>query len=277
MKLSHRSFPHPVVGNSDDVPDAGFQATVEGTHDKTSVYIDVDIVCSSTTINELIEAGGASFAVHVECSNTLFRKAFSFKNKKHRITIPRDDLNDDVEVNTFVYALADIASYVVDGAHPDYADASFRVEAGDILAVGEGCVIQVETNFESTARVGSILQVRQGDAEGEYPMLVDLNGDKIVAILSKNDFSLYRILKAHESLAGPLATSIVLPVVIEALHSIKGENLKADDGRRWVRALIRRMMALGLDQENDLLVVAQKLLELPIRRALAGAKQGEEK
>ena len=37
MKLSQRSYPHPVVGNADDVQDAAYQATVEMTTDKLGI------------------------------------------------------------------------------------------------------------------------------------------------------------------------------------------------------------------------------------------------
>src|SRR6266849_99742 len=55
MRLSTRSYPHPVVGNRDDVPGAAFQAIVEVTADKQTVYLDVSINSSSLTVNQLIK------------------------------------------------------------------------------------------------------------------------------------------------------------------------------------------------------------------------------
>src|SRR4051812_12123712 len=101
MKLSSRSYPHPVVGNRDDVPGAAFQAALETTTDKEAVYVDVSITCSSKTLNDLIKKKDASFVLHVECSNTLFRRAFEFSESNHRIQIPSDNLNDAVEMNVF--------------------------------------------------------------------------------------------------------------------------------------------------------------------------------
>src|SRR5258708_18546076 len=111
MKLSHRSYPHPVVGNADDVQDAAFQATIEMTTDKENIYLDVKPLCSSATLNKMIKSGVATFVTHVECSNTLFRRAFEFTEKEYRIKIPRNELNDDVEVNAFVRATKDIPGY----------------------------------------------------------------------------------------------------------------------------------------------------------------------
>jgi hypothetical protein len=45
-----------------------------------------------------------------------------------------------------------------------------------------------------------------------------------------------------------------------------------DDNRRWVRALARRIERLGLATESQPLLLAQKLLELPVKRALSSAR-----
>ena len=99
MRLRARSFPHPVVGNLDDVPQASFQATREMATDKNNVYLDVSIACSSSTINDLISSNKATYVIHVECSNTLFRQAYEFPNSTRRIAISADNLNGPVEVN----------------------------------------------------------------------------------------------------------------------------------------------------------------------------------
>jgi len=61
MRLSSRSYPHPVVGNRDDVPSAAFQAALEMTTDKEAIYLDVAVKCSSKTINDLVKKKDAQF------------------------------------------------------------------------------------------------------------------------------------------------------------------------------------------------------------------------
>lgn len=141
--------------------------------------------------------------------------------------------------------------------------------------MGEGCVFPIETTFDSMARIGSIMQIKEASKDGDQPMRLDTNGDKILIILSKPDFATYKLLKSHEALSGPLSTSIVLPVLIEDLRVADSEGGE-EDTRRWVRALARRVKQLELDKEPELFIRAQKLLELPIKRALVGAKQSEE-
>lgn len=272
MRLSARSYPHPVLGNRDDVPGAAFQATIEMSTDKECVYVAVDIACSSKTINDLIAAQRASYVLHVECSNTLFRRAYEFRECRNRVSISADALNDAVEVNVFVRATDRINDYRLPEAHIDYGGVAFNIQRGDILAVGEGHIFNIESNFDSLSRIGSIMQINESPKDGDIPMEPLFDGEKIVIFLSRSDFADYKILKLHDGVRGPLTTTIVLPVLVEALHILKEESDGVDDARRWVRALARRIEALSLSVDSQPLLLAQKLLELPVKRALSSAR-----
>jgi hypothetical protein len=81
MKLSHRAYPYPVVGNGDDVVDVAFQAPIEVHRDGINYYLKVNIQCSSKTINRLVAKGDAvlscmsSAAIRCidQCMNSLNR------------------------------------------------------------------------------------------------------------------------------------------------------------------------------------------------------------
>lgn len=47
--------------------------------DKQSVYVSAQVACSCEALNLLLEAGRATFVLHLECSNTLFRRAYEFR------------------------------------------------------------------------------------------------------------------------------------------------------------------------------------------------------
>lgn len=274
MKLSQRSYPHPVVGNRDDVPGAAFQAAVEMSSDKEQIYIDVSANCSSSTITELMADGSATIVLHVECSNTLFRRAYELSAPSMRIAIPAENLNDNVEVNMFVRAVRDLSGYTVEAAHSDYDGATFQIREGDILAVGEGYVFHIESDFDSLRSIGSIMQIEEAKEDGDFPLRADFNGDKIRVILSKADFKDYKILKGQEGISSALTSTIVVPVLIEAIHFWKsGESGEKEDSLRWMRALRSRIAALELEPETDYLILAQRLLELPLRRALVASRQ----
>jgi hypothetical protein len=269
MRLSSRSYPHPVVGNRDDVPGAGFQATLEMTTDKEMIYIDAVVKSSSKTINDLIKKKDASVVMHVECSNTLYRRAFEFHDGSYRAQIPVDSLNDAVEVNVFVRAARALSGYRVDAAHPDYGNATFDIEKSDILAVAEGQIFYLDAPFDALSPIGSIMEIHEAHEEGDRPMQVEFGVQKIVILLSKKDFADYKLLKSMEAMSVALTTTIVLPVLIEAIHIAQAES---DDDLRWVRALKRRVKAMELNLDDEPIEVAQKILELPVKRTLASAR-----
>ncbi len=276
MRLSVRSYPHPVVGNRDDVLGAAFQATVEMTADKENVYLGVAIKCSSSTIQNLLAEEKATYVMHVDCSNTLFRRAYDFTEAETRIAIPVDQLCDAVEVNAFVRATTNLSGYRVERAHPDYGDADFEIKTGDILAVGEGYVFFIESNFESFSRVGSIMQVEATTDPRNEEMQIDFNGDKIRIILAQPDFQDYKMLRSNDAFAAPLTAAIVLPVLVEALRVLKSDFVDDGSDPRWMMVLRKRLLALGLNADSEPFSTAQKLLEYPIRRALTTSRQTAE-
>lgn len=274
MRLSARSYPHPVVGNRDDVPGSAFQSAIEVTTDKENIYLELTTACSADDLVDMIRSADAVYAVHVECSNTLYRAVFEFGESAKRIAIPSDNLNDVVEVNTFVIAKRAQATYRVAGAHPDYGDSFFEVGKGDILAVADGYVFSVESFFDALGRIGSIMQIVESPEDGDRAMVIDWNRDKITVVLAKPDFTDYKLLRGQDAVAAPLTCAIVLPVLTEALRMIAAGEID-DDTLRWARVLRARADALGreLTSSTDCLTLAQELLELPLRRALAAARQ----
>ena len=101
-------------------------------------------------------------------------------------------------------------------------------------------------------------------------MQVEYGGPKIVIYLSKQDFADYKLLKnINTEISVALSTTIVLPVLMKAIDQAREDN---DDDLRWVRALKRRLDLLQLKIEDDSLELAQKILELPMKRTLASAR-----
>lgn len=271
MKFSRRSFPHPVVGNEDDVEGAAFQAAISVHNDRLNYFIKVNIQCSSTTIAKFLKKGDVVYMMHVECGNTLYRSAMEFTEDEHEFMIPGENLNSTVEVNVIAQAKKDIAKYRVDKAHSDYGDATFPVTAGDILAVSEGSTFDADINFDMLKSMSSIMEIKKlGDA-GDAPMAIDLTDEKINIYLSHVDFENYKIIRGHKVLAASLIATLVLPALVEALTTLQGDPSDVED-MRWCRCLKRRIEHAGASLETNPLKLAQDLLELPIKRAFMSAR-----
>lgn len=269
MKLSKRSYPHPVVGNADDVPGADFQATFEFSSDKTNFYFSVAVRCSSRTLLKLIKKQTACYSIHVECSNTLFRHAYDFFTDTFQITIPATHIHDTVEVNGFIRATADLPLYSMEGLHDDYGSAEFEVSAGDILAIADGQTFDADHTVDPLRRVGSMMVVIESSKPGDHPMEVATDEDKIRIVLCKSDFAAYFKLKGVQKLTDHLSVTLVLPVLIHAIQLL--DRPDEVQGLKWAERLQTRLDALPLSTAADTLEKAQRILDMPIHRALAAA------
>lgn len=272
MRLSNRSFPHPVVGNGDDVPGAEFQATFEPEQDKSNFYIKVKIQCSSKTLLQAIKKGKACYTMHVECSNTLYRSVFDFNDESFRATIPTTAIHDTVEVNAFVRAKTAIPEYAVDGSHEDYGDAMFSIGPGDILAVADSYTFDADHSLDPLRKVGALMVVEQSGKPGDHSMEADFEADKIRILLCEQDFTAYGEMKAVPHLTNHLTTTLVLPVLIEAIHQLDEDDLNGETEHKWAKVLRKRLETLSIGSAATALEKAQQLLGLPIRRALASAQ-----
>lgn len=197
MKLKKRSFPHPVLGNEDDVLGAAFQAVFEVESDRDYFYLITTFQCSSATLIALIEAKKAAFVMHVECTNTVYRARLASVDCENRFAVSSGDLNGSVEVNFFICAQQDILGYQIEGAHSDYDDVSFQIRKGDILAKADGRVFDAAQDYDAVKKISTIMQIEEAPEEGDGPMRAIYEADRIRILLAKPDYRKYALLKQN--------------------------------------------------------------------------------
>lgn len=277
MIIRERSFPHPVLSSfSDDVVPSGFTLDVTVGSDADSFFVDVHFDYENASLAKLIEAGGAIHAVHVECKRNFYRELFPLKNRSGRLTISAGELVGRVEVSGFVCSVAKSPLYQIEGAHEDYADRTFDIQAGDVLAVASTVTFEAFVDYDPLKALSSILTISRAEDLAVESMKVDTTGDRIIATLSMPDYDRYADLKGDPALGPLLANQVVVPVLLEALHEIKGtpeDDLDLEMGRRWFRSVMKKLSDNGIDlrgSETSPLEALQFLLKLPLRRSLDG-------
>ena len=273
MKFRPRSLPHPVLNNADDIPGYAFQAKFEPRADKQKFYLSISFQQSHPQIQDLIKKKKAHYAVHVECGATLFRKRWAFSTEEAAIDIRSEELRGRVEVNFFICAATALPNVKIHGAHDDYGAAKFSIRKGDILAVAEGQTFDAEKDYDSLKKISAIMQILAGEKE-DGPFELEYRKDKILIILSKNDFKTYGILRRNPKTSAALTGAIVLPVLVSILNEI---DQGADDfeSYRWYRNLARRLTTVPPNITDNLLR-AQEILEMPLSRTLSNLKEVEE-
>ncbi len=268
MKVNAKSYPHPVLGNEDDLT-GSFNVDFRYELGRKEVALLSAFSIKSPALEELIRKNRASFFVELECRSTFFRTCFSTREPRERFSIPATRVRERVTVGFYVCADEDISGYRPSDCHPDYEGTAFDVEKGDVLATGGFCSFIAEKDFDPLRPpVSSFMAIREG-RHHEGPMEVDYDEEKITIELSRADWQEYASNIRRQKVAeGVLHASIVLPVLVSAIQHIKDRNPDYE-GKNWFGRLETILETKGL-RERDPLEAAQKILDNPVTRALSG-------
>lgn len=267
MKINSKSYPHPVLGNGDDL---GGDFKVEFTYQlgREIVELRPAFTLSNSAIEDMLKKGKASFVTEVGCRRTFYRTSFSSCEREQALSIPAERLREQVTVGFYICADQDIRGYKPSEPHSDYDNALFDVDAGDVLAVGGQASFIAEKAFDPLRPpVSSFMSIMEGSIL-EGPMQIEYDGEKITVVLSKDDWRTYLEVRKQKHLHGILHSSIVLPALIDAIYQVRN-SVDEYAGLNWFVKLQAIMEAKKLE-EKEPLEAAQKILDHPVSRGFKG-------
>ncbi len=256
------------------MPGVGFQAVIEPNFQPPDCVLDVSINCGSPTLRHLIEKGSASYMIHVECGRTLYRKSFPSNEPRFKISIPARDLNGVVELTSVIVATRAIKRYEVPGVNAAYGDAVFAIEPGDILACGDPQDFE-QRSRDPLRRIGSIVEIIASEKPGVFAMEATYNDPKIKIVLCQTDHANYAALAGKPHLRSLIATALMVPVLVDAVYKLRGEDKGDFAEYKWAEVIGRRIEELGLEGAEPLRV-AQQLYGMPVSRAFQSAQASME-
>ncbi len=268
MKINAKSYPNPVLGNSDDLGGA-FRVELPYEMSRDTITLRPAFNLKNAGIEDLIKKGKASYVVEVQCNNTFYRRSFLTRNTDDSIQIPSKKLRERVTVGFYICADQDIKGYKPTDPHPDYEDADpFDVEAGGVLAVGGYSSFIAEKAFDPLRPpVSSFMSIIDGRHQ-EGPMEIDYDGEKITIELSKADWKKYLSVRGQKPVHGILHGFLALPALVDAIHITKKEDSGFED-KKWYGRLDAILEAQSL-KAKDPYEAAQRILGNPGSRSFDG-------
>lgn len=271
MKLNDVSFPHPVLGNSDDVR-GEYRVETDVKMGRESIEININNSLQNPTLGKLIESDKAVFVAEVNCKQTLYREVFLSKEAAIKIDLTSQLLRNKVEVSFYICAKERINNYTLPEAHPDYSGYSLEVNPGDLLAYGGSITFVALKDWRDLLAVSSFMEIKKSK-EKKGPAIVTLTQNKIVLHLCEEDYKKYFALKDDKNLFPIFHASLVLPALMYAIGQLNqyGDDYKESD---WYQVLEQRLKLdpdlkkLDWTQPENALPVAQLLIGYPVGREL---------
>jgi len=275
MRPSNGLTPYPVLAPyRDDFQGAQITANIDVQMTTEYLTLTVDFKLDDLNLLELIQAGIANYAVHVECGPTSYRKLFSFRSPHFVGRIPSDLIASNFDVCTFVVAVRDFSNYQSEHFHPDYAGSTFSIYRGNMLAVGEN--VNVSISDEDNGTPPSLIKVAKGSEQQEVNIRVNTDDDKFIVVsLEPTLYNLY--LQMGEGIYSQTVFSLILLPVLESVISQMAQD-QSDADKYWFQAIEQLLDANGISltdiadgsAKNSPLAVAQKLFEGPVLRSMQG-------
>lgn len=277
MQLSPRQFPHPVLSYfSDDLIGCDYQMAVIIATTGSTYQFDVVARSSSADLNELLETGRASHAIHVDCSRTRYRNLFTWNTERNFFHLDSKLLIGKVQISRFIIAEDDIPEYVNSNFNPDFSDLRFNIKKGDILALQPTITFDADKEIDPLKNVPSIFRIKVSKMDEAPPMDIDLQSNKINVYLSESNYQYFKHLQLNQGLQPVLCQLVITPALVCVLEQMMRKDNDEDfifDELRWYKVLSKKLRDLGIDPDTDswpksTVDLAQKLVSGPLTKSL---------
>lgn len=281
---SNKAYPYPVLGNGDDIIPLPEIISSAITQEGESYRIVFLVSLENPDIEDLVNNGLAFCSCEVSCSRTMMRRVFKETKISKSIRdeighnlhlfnfeVRNTDVAERIRINITIAATNKIPGYVNRYAHPDYAGATFDIEAGDVLALLGSFDYNVDLKYEQLKAVQSIVEIDK-DEHSDY-VHYDHLSQKLRILLPTTLYEDYRCNVAHQTNWAPvLHSSILLSALTHALRHFYDYSDSDEDLPLWWRAIDYRLRTekdlpdLDRDDPDSADHVAQALLANPFKR-----------
>ena len=272
MKIRGRLAPYPLLAKTNDsYRKSSFDGIAELKASGGELRLEFRAVLRCTSLRNLVRAGLAGYALHVESPVTSYRRLFEFNDAPFHLTLAADEVRGSLQVTPFVVAKAAIEGYASDDFHEVYEGQAFSFARGHILAVDQTTEFLLQAHDERET-LPSIVRVEPlGREAGEAALRVDCGSDYIVARLPQGMYDAYRRY-AKGVYSATFLSCVVQPALTAALEKLQGALRAGEEPRtRWQRVLVHLLEEEKIDlaaKDAEPLAVAQRLLRDPLNRAV---------
>lgn len=268
------SFPHPVLGNRDDVEgELAILETSTFALQSEVVHVTLDIHLEQTGLKAKLASGESRWIVTVDCQRTVFRRGFIIDHSEGpdgqarlEFEIERGDIADKVTFVVEIIAASVLENYSSDGFHADYSGFGFRIDPAQILGQSAPAVIQVDQDWDPlNPPTSSFLRIDRAPTGLAQKLHVSFDSDEIIVTVNGALFDSIEQLPTmlREKFA---ISTVVMPALVYVLTQTSGTWPEGDNSRieleklRWFGGIRSKLESLQMS-DADPIEQAYRILE----------------
>ena len=275
MRPKNKLSPYPILFKyNDDFINSKFEADIEVRQSFNDIEITVEFQLDNLELENMILNKKAAFLLHVECASTAYRNVYTYFEKgTYTIRIAESEINEKVEICSYIVANERIQKYSNACFHPDYVGIEFEIEKGNILAIGPAQECTVMKSENELDNLPSIIKVKKLADDSLGNMVVNTDTDYIYVGLTEETYNLYCHLgkKCCKDTALSLVLFPAMIVVLERMYLYRDDEIISE--YKWF-VVIRKILEknkIELDQldikSDGLMKITQKIFGNPVARA----------
>ena len=276
------SYPYPVLTSYGDdvIPSLSTNnVTASVSNDEKNDYI-LSATCDlkDSTLVQLIAANSAEFMMEIDCKNSFYRRCIRQPDNIFTVNLPRKTMTGRTTFNIFVVAKENF-KYTSPNFHPDYDGQSFDIEKGDVLAIFDPFFYDFDISYSKLKAYSSIMSIRKSDDDGCSEIKYLFDSSKIIVVMPQKMFDAYNQFKMDPQYEAAMHASVVQNALLAALLQEDDWSSDSDDDPLWKRTIKYRVAheeqfdGLNLDDKDNMVAIAQKLLGNPVDRMFDDFKQ----
>ena len=280
MKIKQRMNSYPILSEiTDDYMNSSFETEINW-YDAKKTRMKFDFKLDNETIQNLIKNGDAHYLVHMECPTTSFRQAYQSTQDEIIIELPQQNLNEKIEINTFIVAAKEIKEYTNPLFNLDFKDMKFYLSRGNMIAIGNAVEISIEDKYNEN----SIIRITKRNDDSLDALRVDTSKSEYIIIsLPGRLRDLYCNLGSgqFENICRSIIILPVMMVVLKTMQVAANDDDTSVTELHWYKVIESWLDNQGIDVkdidfdnegENSALAIAQIIFKNPIKNAFEELK-----
>lgn len=276
MEIRNRLFPYPVLClENDDYIDCDFKISVRQIEELKDIILQFDVELTNKELLGLIREGKAEYLVHIECSNTSFRKVVRNEGNSFEYRIPKAKVNKEVYLVGMVVAKQQINGFYSNNFNEDY-DELVDFEKGSIMAYRNLPRIIVLKNYEELASDDAFFTIvsKNNGQDTEDPITFDLNGNKIKIFVDDSVYNEYVKFHTNPIMKPIMISMLVMPALAYVIEEIRNNGIENYIACYWYQKIKKSCELQGkrfvediIDGDATSIEIAQEMLQLPVSKA----------